>query len=384
MATATAELKRTKGDRITLDYGALLRAVKIASHAVATRPTKAVMGSLCIGNGLVSGYTLGEYRVDVELLEAHCAPVLLPRDRLQKILQNSTHDDVTLIPEGSVCVLKIGRGEWRLPTEDANEFPLWEPTGLHNMPSLPSDEFARAARHVIYAIDKDSNRYSLGGVLVEAIGDKVHFVATDGRRLCHAVCGHDTATDDFVREPKGMQKPAPILPVLPLAQLLNQCNANLTVSMKFGNGIFVANVGDVTVTATTIQGKFADWQDVFPDELPPGNAVSRALLDSAVKAAGVVTSEASRGVRFVFRNRGLTLKAKSSEGGESEVQCDVSEYHADAKMTLNPAYVTQFLRPFGNDHEPCVTMHVCPGDGRTVLTVGDEYRGVIMPLAEDA
>lgn len=384
MATATKARKQTNGDGITLNYAAFLRAVKVASHAVASRPANALMGNLCIGNGLVSGCTVGEYRVDVELLEAQCSPMLLPKDRLHRILQSAAHDDVTLVQDGAVCVVRIGRCEWRLPTEDADEYPLWEPTGLHAMPSLPSDEFARAINHVIYAIDKDSTRYALGGVLVEAIEDKIYFVATDGRRLSAATCSHGIATDDFVREPTGTQKQAPILPVKPLAQMVNQCSADLLVSMQFGNGTFVGNVGDVTVTAATIQGRFAKWRDVFPKDLPAGNSIVRNELEAAVKAAEVVTSESSKGVTFRFSGKSLTLTAKSSEGGESRVDCGVSEYNADAKVTLNPAFVTQFLKPFGTDAAPCVSVHVIPNNGPAVFYVGEEYRGVIMPLAENA
>lgn len=383
MATATKERRKSKSDSVTLDYASLVRAVKIASHAVSTRPSSTALGSVCIGGGLVSGCTVGEYRVDVDLLEAQCQPMLLPQNRLAKILQNSSHEDVTLTADGSTCVVRIGRGEWRLPTEDAAQFPLWEPNGLHPMPSLPSDQFERAARHVIYAVDKDSSRFALGGVLIEAIGDKMHFVATDGRRLSVATCGHDKSTDDFVTEPKGLQKQAPIVPVRPLSQLINQCSRDLAVTMQCGPGVFVCNIGDVTVTAATIQGRFANWKDVFPTQLPPGNSVLRDVFDCAVKAASVVTSDDSRGVQFCFKGGTLTLKAKSAEGGQSKVECDVSDYQSDASVALNSSYVAQFLKPFDKDSEPCVTVHVCHNDGKTVLTVGDAYRGVIMPLALD-
>lgn len=383
MTTATKERKR-KVAGITLDYGAFTRAVKIASHAVPSRAASAVTGSLCIGNGLVSGCTPGEYRIDVDLMEAQCEPVLLPKERLLKILHNAEHTDVQIVPEGAMCAIRIGSGEWRLPTENAAEFPAWEPTGLHSMPSLPGDEFARAVKHVIYAIDKDSTRYALNGVLIEVIDDAVFFVATDGRRVSVAKCRHDIATDDFVREPTGTKKPAPIIPTQALTQLANQCGGDLTVSMQCGGGAFVASVGDVTVTAAAIQGRFPNWQSIFPKDLPPANAVSRELLQAAVLAASVVTSQSSYGVRFRFHDGALTLTAKSSEGGESEIACDVGEYSTDADVTLDPKFITQFLKPFDKDSEPCVMIRVCDGEGKTVLDVGEEYRGVVMPLSGDA
>jgi hypothetical protein len=53
-------------------------------------------------------------------------------------------------------------------------------------------------------------------------------------------------------------------------------------------------------------------------------------------------------------------------------------------VKLDPKFVHAFLKPFGQDDEPCVAVHVCKADGKTVMKVGDSYTGVIMPLAEDA
>lgn len=384
MTTATKERKakaRTGG--IEIDYEVFKRAVKIASSAVATRAVNPALLSVRVGNGLVTGCTAGEYKIDVEVDELTCEPILLPADRLLKILHNATPGAVRISTAGESCVITIGRGEWTLPTHDAAEFPGWEPAGLHSMPGLPCDQFKKAVRHVIHAVDRDSSRYALGGVLIEAVGDRVSFVATDGRRLNAATCGHDMATDDFVREPKATQKQAPVVPSKPLSQLVAQCNGDARVFMSAGGGVFVGSVGGVTVTASTIQGKYPDWEAVFPEELPPSNEVLRRDLAAAVNAAAVVTTEASRKVRFLFRTSGLTLKAKSAEAGQAEIGCDVAQFSVDADVSLNPLYISSFLKPFGEDEEPCVSVRVCPADGKTVLSVGEDYRAVVMPLSDE-
>ena len=120
------------------------------------------------------------------------------------------------------------------------------------------------------------------------------------------------------------------------------------------------------------------------EELPEAHSVSRNDLVHALSCAAVVATESSKGVRFAFSGDTLTLTAKSSEAGQSEVECHVDAAAEAATVKLDPKYVHSFLKPFGQDNEPCVCIHICKPDGKTVMKVGDSYTGVIMPLAEDA
>jgi DNA polymerase-3 subunit beta len=249
---------------------------------------------------------------------------------------------------------------------------------------MTGDEFGRAIKSVIYAIDKESSRYALGGVFIECVGTKAFFVATDGRRLSVAEVVRDAATDDFVAEPKGTEKKSPIVPSSPLIWLSNLAGADETVSLECDSSTFRGNVGAVTVTCRLIDGRFARWRDVLTSELPPPHSIRRSELSHAISCAAVVSTEASKGVRLSFNRDTLTLTAKSSEAGESTVECPVETAGESAVVKLDPKFVHAFLKPFGQDDEPCVAVHVCKADGKTVMKVGDSYTGVIMPLAEDA
>jgi DNA polymerase-3 subunit beta len=380
MATATRERKTTG---ITLDLEEFKRAVRIAGMAVARKANNSAITNVCIGNGLVTGTDL-DCRIDVELMDAQCEPILLPKSRLHTILLNATGSTVTLTPDGSTCKIKAKGCEWKLPTEPASEFPLWEPEDLHPMMTLTGDEFRRAVKSVIYAIERESSRYALGGVLIECVGNTAFFVATDGRRMSIAEVGREAATDDFVGEPKGTDKKSPIVPTSPLVWLSSEAGADETVSIECDAKTFRGNVGGITVTCRLIEGRFPRWRDVLGQELPQAHSVSRSDLAHAVSCAAVVATEASKGVRFAFSGDTLTLTAKSSEAGQSEVECHVESPADPATVKLDPKYVHHFLKPFGQDDEPCVAIHICKPDGKTVMKVGDSYTGVIMPLAEDA
>jgi DNA polymerase-3 subunit beta len=387
MATATATKERPSKEKnragITLNLNELRRAVKIAGMAVARKSHNSAIANVCIGNGLVTGTDL-DCRIDVELIDAQCEPILLPKDRLHTILLNATGDTVTLTPDGSTCKIKAKGCEWKLPTEPASEFPLWEPEDLHPMLAVTGDEFSRAVKSVIYAIDRESSRYALGGVFIECVGNTAFFVATDGRRMSIAEVGREAATDDFVNDPKGTEKKSPIVPTSPMVWLSNEAGSDETVAIECDSKTFRGNVGGITVTCRLIDGRFPRWRDVLGEELPKAHSVCRDDLVHAVSCAAVVATESSKGVRFSFSGDTLTLTAKSSEAGQSEVECRVDAPAEAATVKLDPKYVHSFLKPFGQDNEPCVSIHVCKPDGKTVMKVGDSYTGVIMPLAEDA
>jgi DNA polymerase-3 subunit beta len=385
MATATKERPSKEKNRagITLNLNELRRAVKIAGMAVARKSHNSAITNVCIGNGLVTGTDL-DCRIDVELIDAQCEPILLPKDRLHTILLNATGDTVTLTPDGSTCKIKAKGCEWKLPTEPASEFPLWEPEDLHPMLAVTGDEFRRAVKSVIYAIDRESSRYALGGVFIECVGNTAFFVATDGRRMSIAEVGREAATDDFVNDPKGTEKKSPIVPTSPMVWLSNEAGSDETVALECDAKTFRGNVGGITVTCRLIDGRFPRWRDLLGEELPKAHSVCRDDLVHAVSCAAVVATESSKGVRFAFSGDTLTLTAKSSEAGQSEVECRVDAPAEAATVKLDPKYVHSFLKPFGQDNEPCVSIHVCKPDGKTVMKVGDSYTGVIMPLAEDA
>ena len=79
----------------------------------------------------------------------------------------------------------------------------------------------------------------------------------------------------------------------------------------------------------------------------------------------------------------LTLTARSAEYGESKVRCGVVEAGTACKVKLDPHFVQDYLHGLPGDEEPNVLVHTTGSAGAVTLVCG-EYRGVIMPLAEDA
>jgi DNA polymerase-3 subunit beta len=350
----------------------LKEALAAVAAAVPGKSPRPILQNVLLSGGVLSGSDL-EIRIDVEVEADPALTVLLPRDRLQAILGSVMADEITLTPDGTSCVISAGRGTWTLPTEDAAEYPTWEPVALKQIVRLPADQFVRAVRGVVFATDNESSRYALGSVLVEVAGDVVTLVATDGRRLASVTCEHDQAVDDS-------QTLVPARAMEIIARLADNAG-DAGVQLEATGKELVATIGTARVTALLVEGRFPRWRDTLPKRDAKATVVTRADLLSATRAAAICTSEESRGVEYGFAD-GIWLHGQSSEKGESSITCEVLEAGKKCSVKLDPAFVSEWLRGISGDAEPNVEIEAVDDQSAVVLRCGDNV-GVIMPLAKD-
>jgi DNA polymerase-3 subunit beta len=366
MTTAT----KTKTGGITLDAATLQTALLDVLRAVPGKTPKPILHNVRLGDGLLTGTDL-EIRIDREI-DYHGDAVLLPAAKLNAILRAATGDTVTLTPQGTSVQVKCGGGKWTLPTEDAAEFPTWEPANLKAICRLPADQFARAARATAYATDTESSRYALGGVLIDVTKGNPTWVATDGRRLSCVETETDQAVDDSQT----------IVPARAINIAAGMAHGDGSVQVEANAAEVRFSLDGVTITARLVDGKFPRWRDVVGEPEGEPTVLDVADFRSAVEAAAIVTSEQSKGVDFAWTATGLSLTAKSSEYGESRVKCDLVTPGSTSATKLDPRYVVQFLDHIPSDEEPQVDVYATDPASRVLLRCGP-YTGVIMPLAAE-
>ena len=384
MTTTTLEKpKRAKTQGgITLATKVLQAALTVVIKAVPTRGTKPILQNVRLGDGLLTGSDL-EIRIDREI-DYHGEPMLLPAYRLAAILNVATGDEVRLTVKDATVIVKCGKSEWTLPTEDVAEYPHWEPADLKDLCTLPADQFGRAARATTYAADSESSRYALGGVLLDVTptddGSMQHWVATDGRRLACVETESDQAVDASQT----------IVPGRLMAAVASQATGDGSIAMD-------ANAKEIrfiikgsepetprcTVTGRLLEGRFPRWRDVVGEPEGEPSVIDRKGLLQAVNAAAIVTSEQSKGVSLNWTSNTLVLAGRSSEYGESLCHCPTIAAGTTASTRLDPQYMAQFLSHLPADEEPHVDVYVKDAASRVLLKCGT-YTGVIMPLAAEA
>lgn len=377
MTTATKERRKTKAGGISLSAPALKAALNAVAAAVPSKSVRPVLQNVLLSDGVLSGSD-GEIRIDVELENAPPGVnFLLPKDRFSAILGSFSGDEITITPDAASCVIRAGRGEWTLPTEDPTEYPAWNVGDTKLVTRMPADVFARAVKGVVFATDNESSRYALGAVMIEVQGDTVTFVATDGRRLASVQCDRSQNENS-----------EPIAPLVPsramaiIARLADHATDDL-LQLEATPREIVARVGNATVTARLVDGRFPPWRDVLPERDAKPTTVDRAALLAATRAAAICSSEESKGVLFAFSGDGIWLQGKSSEKGESSVTCEIVDAGDKASVKLDPVFVTEWLNGIASDADPNVEVEAVDAQSAVVLRCGDNT-GVIMPLAVDA
>ena len=372
MTTATATKERRSSRKTAggtcLTAGELKRALHAVAPAVAARGVKPVLA-----NVLLSGETLTatdlELRITTPLAYAGPA-VLLPHARLSAIVNSLPADaEVTLKLDGSACVVRAGHGTWRLPVEDANEFPVAGEVDAKPIARLPGDQFAQLMGAVRFATDNESSRYALGGVLVSFDAGMLSLVGTDGRRMCIAQVEVDQATD----------KAAVVVPRRAVDVLCRLAHAGDVVQLEATGSELVATVDGTAVRARLVEGRFPKWQDVEPKRDTHASQVVVGELLATCRQAAICTSEQSKGVVFTFAREGLHLTSRSAEAGEASCTCDLVEAGHACTVSLDPAFVTEWLGCGSFDLQETIEIEAADAQSAVVLRAQD-CRCVIMPL----
>lgn len=378
MTATMKKPKRASGSGISIPYGELKAALGIVSGAVAARGPRPVLANVLFQDGTLTATDL-EMRI-VTPIPYDGPPMLLPHDRLTQIVNAAgSVDEVEISVEGITATIRAGNGSWRLPTEDAMEFPSRANQKAKPIARMPADQFRELVGTVRFATDNQSSRYALGAVLLEyeRPADResnygtLSFVATDGRRLAIAQCEIANDCDGSTTlAPRGA-----IDTLVRLAAGAEEIQLDATVSE------LVAEVDGTTVYARLIEGKFPRWRDVDTHhDTTPSQVVVGNLLHACSMAA-VCTSDDSKGTTWAFSDAGLWISGQSAINGESSATCDLVQAGHKTTVKLDPVFVIEWLRTL--DAAETIAVEAKDSDSAVVFRAGN-CRQVVMPMAKDA
>lgn len=325
---------------------------------------------ILVGDGRLEGFRLG-LRVTVAVPELTGLPAcLVSHGRLAAIVRE-TSGDVALTPGERTLGIRAGKGgRWTLATRSPDGWNAAKPEKAHPVFRLPADQLARCIEGTIDAADRDGTS-RFGGVHIAVEDGGIVFVATDGRRMHVVAAEVDQAVDDCA-----VTIPASMMKVV--GQLCREAgDAAVQITRTHAEATF--EVCGTTVAAGLLSGTYPAWRRVMR-ALGTTTLVPAADLLAAVRQAAVVTSEESRGVAVkVDSGRGrCAIAAKSSEYGTATVGFRAAEIGGDAKVIVDPSFLSAWLRTV----DPAGMVEVDFGDGSTSVAMRhDVSTAVVMPLS---
>ncbi len=370
--------------KIACDREKLLNAFQTVSGVIPARTTKPVLMNVRLDAH--DDHAVAQ-ATDLEVaIRAHVAgvqveapgSVLLPVDRFGPVLRESSDATLRIETDGGNVVVRGERSEFRLPSGNPDEFPTTADFLEEKYHKIPARLFRECIRRTAFATDSESNRYALGGVLLEMGPQTVTAVGTDGRRLAcmegpaESVGGHETTGTTTIVPTRAMQ-------------LIERCLGNDLegeVHVAARSNDILVRTSRIMLYSRLVEGRFPRWRDVFP-RLEDAIRLEMVVgpLHAAVRQAAIVTSNESRGIEFTFGGGKLVLAGQTIDRGHARVELPIAYDGQNIAITLDPRFVSDFLRVL--EGEATFRLDVRGPDTAALCRTDDGYSYVIMPLSRE-
>jgi len=344
-------------------------------NAVETAPDKQQSGAVCTLTA-TDLEVLVKYTLSVKESVGE-GSIVLPAVRVNNILREWAGNEEVLVSfdvETGLkpvcnCILKSGKGRFRIAGEDSSQFPVIPVADVKGFVEIDGGIIGDMIGKVIHAASTMRARSTLCGVFVKIDNEEIVVAAADGNRL--------SMVKRKVENPGGvsMSGIATVKCLTFLQRFSSESKGILKVGIGESQILFMGERGEVV--SQLIDGQYPKYEDVIPKDNDKRVEVKRDELITVVRMASFMTSEGYHVVKFVFKDGRLTLMSKAAEVGEAELEIDASYKGPDFEICFNPEYVLDALKV--SDSET-VVMELKDNSSAALFRTGHEQLSVIMPI----
>jgi DNA polymerase-3 subunit beta len=258
--------------KVSIERGALLRAVSQAQSVVERRNTIPILANVLIE---ADGDVLRFRATDLDIEVVDTAPAKVTKAGATTVSAVMFHEITRKLPDGALVELSVepggnmllveaGRSQFKLATLPKEDFPVMASSEYSANFKAPAVLLRRLFDKSKFAISTEETRYYLNGVYLHVAtsdsGPVLRCVATDGHRLARIDA-------PLPAEAEGM--PGVIVPrktVGELRKLLDDDEAEIAVSVSESKIRFATP--EITLTSKVIDGTFPDYSRVIPTGNP--------------------------------------------------------------------------------------------------------------------
>ncbi len=294
---------------------------------------------------------------------------------LNEIIRRLEDEEVEILVEDNLFVLKSVNGVFKLATMNANEFPKLPIFNIENSISIKQKTLKDMIRRTLFAVSTDENRPIYNGALLKIENNILTIVAVDGFRLALRKNISENNIDDF----------KVIIPGKVLAELLKVLSDEDDESVKIGvnKNQALFEMGQSILISRIIEGEFLNYNTIIPDSYETKIRVkTKNLLDSFERVALFAKENKEKDRKSPLKMNigidGIILSCVSETGDAKEgVQAVVEG--KDIEIGFNPRYVIDALKVI-DDTEICIefTSSISPVLIKPVNK--NEYIYVVLPI----
>jgi DNA polymerase-3 subunit beta len=267
-----------------------------------------------------------------------------------------------------------------LPLQDAKEYPS---LGLFDGEigfQVNGMALQRMNRETLFAVTRESTRYAITGVLIEAASRTAKLIATDGRRLSVSTCriNRDIPAKAFTSTIAPLEMMALLAKVkLPTDSVVDV--ASWPVGTSGEARVIGLRAENLIVIANAVEGNFPPYADIIPNSNDKTATLPVDLLTDAIKAVSAACNEENKGVRFAFTGDCLTLMVVQDGAPVATAQVPIRYSGPAHDIGFNPSFVLDVLEALGVV-ESEIQFSWQDENRPGVFSAGDSSIHVVMPV----
>ncbi|MCB1173584.1 MAG: DNA polymerase III subunit beta [Leptospiraceae bacterium] len=288
--------------------------------------------------------------------------------RAEKILFSITDDTKVSLTDAE----GTSKAHITLVGTSSSEYPPLPTMNEKEFTAVPPELLIEMIRKTIYSVATEDQRFVFNGLFIKNIGNKVDFVATDGRRL-------SLIQRDFPSElPFQAGIIVPNKAIRELQKLL-EASLKTKVGYNAAEKQIHFRIGQIDFISKLLDGQYPDYNMVIPKTLEHSVTIDKAYLESCLKQVSVMATEPSKQVKLSFQKDALTISASTPDIGEADDQLDI-DYDGDEVLTsFNANYILDIIKVIRD--EKLAFAFSNSGSPAVIKDQGDpEFTAVIMPM----
>ena len=368
----------------------IAEAASVIASTVATRTTKPTLQNVLLQTTegrLELLATDAEISLRLQLREAEIdspGTALVSAGQLAavlKALEDQGQVEISTDGEGNFTV-RAGRNDYRLPTEDADDFPAVPDFEVEKPLPISYVDLQSLVRKTRYATAPDGGRFAMNGVLLEMDVDRLRLVATDGKRLALAERPSPAGASESLANGGELRLVVPPKALVLLERVVERVVREENPSVEIGLGadgrMLFVRCGNAVLGALLVEGEFPPYEDVVPDDFDSKLVIPREPFLGAVRRANVLNqSRESLAMVFAFGREEVDISSRDPSAGDARVSLPLAYEGEPMEIGFNPGLLIEGLSAI--DSETFV-LELKDARSAAVIREGEEFLYVVMPI----